>query len=155
MDLEVLTRMAAGAERWHGFTNTFIGASVVLIPTVVFGKPACERVLRWWNRNLSPAQAKWLKVPTRIAWPAAWAGGALGVYSHMILDAVMHSDVTPWAPLSQANPYVGLLSIGQLNLLCLMFLLLGAIIIGFTRSLAPRRSGGDSWQAETRNPTPD
>ncbi len=152
MDLEVLARVAGDAERWHGFTNTFIGATVVLLPTVLFGKPACEWVLRWWNRNLSPAQAKWLKVPTRIGWLAAWTGGVLGVYSHVILDAIMHSDARPWAPLSGANPFVGLLSIGQLSLLCLIFLLLGTIVFGLTRSFTRRRSGDDSLRSEPRSP---
>ena len=143
MDLEVLARVVGGAERWHGFTNTFIGATVVLIPTVLFGKSACEWVLRWWNRNLSPRQAKWLEVPTRISWLAAWTGGLLGIYSHVILDVVMHSDASPWAPFSEANPYVGLLSIGQLNLLCLSFLLLGTIVVGLKNWLTRRWSGGD------------
>ena len=153
MDLEVLVRVAGGAERWHGFTNTFIGAAVVLLPTVFLGKPAGEWVLRWWNRNLSPTQARWLEVQTRISWPAAWIGGVLGVFSHVILDAVMHADAIPGAPFSAANPYVGLLSIGQLNLLCLIFLLLGTVIIGVTRWFVRRRSGGDPLRSELRNST--
>ena len=153
MDLEVLVRMVAGAERWHGFTNTFIGAAVVLVPSVLFGKPACEWILRWWNRHLSPKQAKWLEVRARISWFAAWTGGALGVFSHVLLDAVMHSDATLWAPFYKANPFVGLLSIGQLNLVCLILFVLGTIITGVTRGLALRRSGGGALRRELRNPT--
>lgn len=141
MDVEVLARAAVGSEQWHGFTNTLVGATVVLLPSVFLGKPVCEWVLRWWNRNLSPGQAKWLEVPASIGWVAAWTGGVVGVYSHFILDAIMHADARPWAPWSEENPFVGLLSIGQLNLLCLVSLLLGTVVLGSTRALRRRRSG--------------
>ena len=80
------------------------------------------------------------------------ARGLLGVFSHIILDAVMHADAIPGAPFSEANPYVGLLSIGQLNFSCLILLLLGTII-GLTCWFARRRSRGDALHSEVRNPT--
>ncbi len=143
MDLEVTARIAVGSARWHGFTNTFVGATAILLPTVFFGKPVCEWVLRWWNRNLSPGQAAWLQVPARVGWGAAWTGGVLGVYSHVLLDAVMHSDASPWGPFSEENPLVDLLSVGQLNLLCLGALIIGTVVMGLTSALR-RRSGDGS-----------
>ena len=95
MDLEVVMRLMLGAYPLHGFTNTIVGATVVLVVTVVLGKPFCEWVLCWWNRNLSPAQSRWLQVSENISWPAACLGGILGVLSHFILDAIMHADARP------------------------------------------------------------
>lgn len=140
MDLEVVMRLMAGIYPLHGFTNTIIGATVVLIVTVALGKPVCEWVLRWWNRNLSPAQSRWMQVSERISWRAACLGGLLGVGSHFILDAIMHSDARPWAPFSEGNTFVGLLSIEQLNLLCLLCLLVGGIAIGIYGMIRGRRA---------------
>lgn len=149
MDLEVLLRFALGSARLHGFTNTIIGATVALLVTVPFGKPVCEWILRWWNRQLSQAQAKWVGVSEKITWRAAWIGGVLGVYSHFLLDAIMHSDAKPWMPFSNANSLVYLISIGQLNLLCLLSVVMGVFLIGGFRLLRSRRpvmhSSERSW----------
>ena len=67
-------------------------------------------------------------------------GGVLGIYSHLILDAVMHSDAHPWAPLSSANPFVGLLSYEGLNALCLWTLVGGVITLGVRRGWKFRRT---------------
>ncbi len=96
MDLEVLVRIAVGAHQLHGFTNTLVGATVVLVPSVLLGRSISQAFLRWWNSRLSPSQARWMWVDPVIGWKAAWIGGILGVYSHLILDAVMHADAHPW-----------------------------------------------------------
>ncbi len=133
MDLEVLGRIAVGAHQLHGFTNTLVGATVILVPSVLLGRPVCEVFLRWWNSRLSPSQARWLWVDPVIGWKAAWIGGTLGVYSHLILDAVMHLDARPWAPVSSVNPLVGLLSYDALHALCLWTLVGGLIVLGVKR----------------------
>lgn len=133
MDLEVLFRFAVKSPHLHGFTNSVLGATVVLLISVPAGKPLGEWILRWWNRQLSEAQAKWLGVGETITWRAAWIGGILGVYSHVFLDAIMHVDAKPWMPFSPANPLVDLLSIGQLNLLCLILIFTGVVLIGISR----------------------
>ena len=137
MDLEVILRFVLRSSHLHGFTNTIFGATVVLLITVPAGKPLCVGVLRWWNRQLSAAQAKWLGVSEIVTWKAAWIGGVLGIYSHLILDAIMHSDAEPWMPFSRANSVVGLISIEQLNLLCLLSVFVGVFLIGGLRSLGP------------------
>ena len=59
MDLEVMARFALGSTHLHGFTNTFLGASMVALLTV-WGKPLCEAFLRylelakWLGFNLCP-----------------------------------------------------------------------------------------------------
>jgi hypothetical protein len=142
MDLEVLTRIAVGAHQLHGFTNTILGATVILVPSVLLGRPACQAFLHWWNSRLSKAQARWMWADPVIGWKAAWIGGILGIYSHLILDAAMHPDARPWAPLSSANPLVGLLSYEGLNALCLWTLVGGMIALG-ARSAWKIRKAGD------------
>ena len=118
MDLEVLARIAIGSSQLHGISNSFLGATVVALVTVPAGKPICEIALRWWNRNLSPGLAKWLEVAPDIRWTGAWIAGALGVYSHVVLDAMMHSDAFPFAPVSKQNPFLDMLSVDEVNVLC-------------------------------------
>ena len=136
MDLEVLARFALGSTRLHGFTNTFLGATVVVFVTVPIGKPVGEYLLRWWNRNLSAGQEKWLTVEVDITWVAAWTGGILGVYLHFVLDAMMHWEARPWAPFSLDNPFAGALSIDQLNWLCLVCFGLGVAWLGARKALS-------------------
>ncbi len=140
MDLEVLFRLLMSAERLHGFTNTVIGATVMLFPTVFLGRPICRVILKVWNSRLSSAQAVWLSVGPDITWRAAWGGGLFGVYSHVILDAVMHADAQPWAPVSTANPFLGFLSVGNIDDLCLWSLGIGAVVLVVQRG---RRQGAD------------
>lgn len=142
MDLEVVVRVVLGSARLHGFTNTIIGATVVRMLTVSLGKPVCEWTLRWWNRKLTPAQARWLQVDDGISWTAAWIGGIFGAYSHFVLDAIMHSDARPWMPFSEVNSFVGLVSIDQLNRLCLLSLLIGVAIIVVSGVLRAKRRTG-------------
>ncbi len=140
MDLEVLARMALGVQQLHGFTNTVLGATVLLVPSVFVGRLVCQAFLRWWNSRLSPRQARWMRVDPVVPWKAAWIGGTLGVYSHVFLDASMHPDAHPWAPLSSVNPLVGLLSSDALNGLCLGSLLVVVFLMG-TQKIRKMRNG--------------
>lgn len=142
MDIEVLLRLLLGISPLHGFSNTIAGATAVLIVTLVPGKPACEWVLRWWNHNLTPGQARWLQARDTISWQAAALGGSLGVYSHFILDAMMHADAKPWHPFSEKNPFVGLISIQNLTLTlaCAICLFTGTIVAGGYRLVKVSRA---------------
>ena len=134
MDLEVLGRILAGSEGLHGLSNTALGATIILVPSVLIGRPLGQWALRWWNSRLSPSQARWVSVAPGISWKAAWIGGVLGVYSHFFLDAVMHVDAEPWAPFSEENPWLGLISIRELDSLCfwMIGIGLGALAISWS-----------------------
>ena len=125
MDIEVIGRVALGMGKIHGFTNTVPGASFVLIPSIVLGKPICEWCLRWWNRNLDPKQSTYLSVPAHISWPCATVSAAIGVYSHWFLDALMHADAEALWPMESGNRFISWLSVDELNQLCIVTLLFG------------------------------
>ena len=130
MDVEVLVRIAIDADPLQVFTNTILGASVVLFPSVLLGRPVCRAFLSWWNRKLSARQSKLLSVDPDISWLAAWSGGILGVYSHWFLDAMMHADARAVWPLASGNPFIDWLSIGEINGLCLGSLVVGLLALG-------------------------
>ena len=129
MDAEVIGRLLLGAEQLHGFTNSITGATAVLLPAVLIGRPVCTWALTWWNRNLSPND-EWLRpVEPSISFEAAWAGAALGVYSHWALDALMHADAQPLWPFSSAKPFADWLSVNAIHTGCVAFLFLGISLL--------------------------
>ncbi len=69
-----------------------------------------------------------------VAWPAAFATGLIGSYSHVFLDSLMHPDITPFWPLTTANPMFHVVGVELLHVLCLA---LGAV--GVYWLLRPRK----------------
>jgi hypothetical protein len=132
MDVEVVGRLMLGSDRLHGFTNT-----LVLLPAVLVGRPLCQAFLDWWNRNL---RTRWLLVDGRITWSAALWGAAFGVYTHWFFDAMMHADARPYWPVTDTNPMIGWLSIGQINLLCLLMAVGGGVIVGIVNAVSAKRA---------------
>jgi membrane-bound metal-dependent hydrolase YbcI (DUF457 family) len=64
----------------------------------------------------------------------------LGSYSHIVLDSVMHRDMAPLAPFSSANALLGVITLGQLHLVCLALGVLGIAGLGVRWLLAEDRS---------------
>jgi membrane-bound metal-dependent hydrolase YbcI (DUF457 family) len=67
-------------------------------------------------------------------------GGVIGGTSHSILDAIVHSDVRPFAPFSDANPFFHSLGPGVLEMLCVVLGLLGVILLAFRLSRESTRA---------------
>jgi hypothetical protein len=53
----------------------------------------------------------------------------LGVIGHLVPDGIMHSDVRPFAPLSDANPLYGLVSLAALHWSLVAAGILGALLL--------------------------
>jgi hypothetical protein len=47
-----------------------------------------------------------------------FAGVILGATTHALLDGIMHGDIKPFAPFTDANPLVGLVGWDPLHLIC-------------------------------------
>jgi membrane-bound metal-dependent hydrolase YbcI (DUF457 family) len=98
-----------------GATLTWVAGSALLLLAIRVGSQM--RLPNWFGwRNLTP-------MPIAI-------GAALGTYSHLILDGLMHADMTPFAPFTQANPLLGIISLGRLHLGCALAAIGGLIVIG-------------------------
>lgn len=61
------------------------------------------------------------------------AGGLVGGASHPFLDGLMHGDIRPFAPWTDANPLLGTVGLGALHLSCLAAALIGAALIWMRR----------------------
>lgn len=103
LDVEPLVRIIRGDAGLHGFTHTYLGATLIGLASAVVGRPICQLFLNHWTPDPYSPFMNWLRGSKLISWPAAIAGAFVGTYSHVFLDSVMHSDMQPLAPLSEVN----------------------------------------------------
>lgn len=130
MDIQPLIVMLTGEGHLHGFTHTYLGATLIGIAAGLSGKYAAAFGLRYLGLTRY--------LPLR--WPVAIASALIGSFSHVLLDSVMHADLQPFAPFDLLNPFLGLISIEALHRLCLYSGLLGAALyFALARWLASRR----------------
>ena len=130
IDIEPLYYMLTDQERLHRFFHTYVGASLVALATV-----ALFLGCRWFARQI------WL--PNPFQWQslgllAVAIGAAAGTSSHIVLDSVMHSDITPFAPFSDANPLFRLTTLPALHWLCLGSGAVALLILGIRQFVVSR-----------------
>jgi len=129
IDIEPLIGILRDDDILHGFTHTYLGATLIALASVVFGRPICQYLLRYWNPDPKSAFLNWWGMPSRISWSAAIAGAFIGSYSHVFLDSIMHYDMHPLAPWSKANELLHVVSVDNLYLLCVLSGVLGVVLI--------------------------
>lgn len=119
IDVESLYNMVTDQPRIHTFFHTYIGSTIAAALVVLAFIPC-----RWLARRL-PAWP--LLGWRRLSVTAVLLGSLVGAWSHVLLDSVMHSDITPLAPYSNANPLYQLVSLQVLHLGCVFTGLLGVV----------------------------
>lgn len=129
MDIEPLVRIVRGDAILHGFTHTYLGATLIGLLSVIVGRPVCQFLLQYWKSDPYSPFLNWLPAPKYIPWPAAIAGAFVGTYSHVFFDSIMHSDMRPLAPLVDANSLLHLISVDQVHLACVLSGSLGALLM--------------------------
>jgi membrane-bound metal-dependent hydrolase YbcI (DUF457 family) len=61
------------------------------------------------------------------------ATSLFATWSHVVLDGIMHQDTRPLWPLTDRNPLLLLIEIGELHSACLALGLFGLIVLAFQR----------------------
>ena len=128
MDLQPLFAMITNEGKLHGFSHTFLGASLIAIIAVLTGKHLSEfglRITGYSNSNK----------PIKIFWFVAFLSAFIGTYSHVVLDAIMHSDVEPYYPFSMTNNFLSILSVQLLHEFCIYSGLIGGGIFYYIQYL--------------------
>ena len=107
----------------HAFMHTYVGATLAAVVTVlvIAGLLAVSRRVR---------------LPNVFEWQAlsltqVVIGAAAGAYSHIVLDSIMHGDMTPLAPFTRTNDLLALVSIEALHWFCAAVGLLAVAVIAF------------------------
>ncbi len=116
MDLEPGIKLLLGVGHLHGPSHTLAGALIVGSLAALCGKPVSERVLKLLRFRA-----------VRISWRVSVISAFTGTLSHIALDAIMHSDMHPWVPITQSNGLLGLMTIETLHLFCAGLCVLGAV----------------------------
>ncbi|MDP2226262.1 MAG: hydrolase [Moraxellaceae bacterium] len=130
IDIEPLVAILRHDAVLHGWSHTWIGATVIALVAALTGKPAAVLGLRLFN----------LSSHLPLSWPVAFVSAFIGTWSHVLLDSVMHADMLPWRPLTDANPALGLISTGMLHLFCLVSGVLGMLLYPLVQRLTMRRN---------------
>lgn len=122
MDIEPLIGILQHKPILHGYTHTLLGALIIGTFAGIVGKPISSFVLRL------------LAIPHRpYTWLASFAGAYIGTFSHILLDAIMHADMSPWWPIASGNQLLRIISVEQLHLACLVAGIIGCIVIAISR----------------------
>lgn len=128
MDVEPLVRILRGDDILHGFSHTVLGAFLVALVAGLIGRPISLFVL-----DLLKIRHR------RFGWGVSFLTAFVGTFSHVVLDALMHSDMRPFWPLAETNPLLGLISVPVIHLLCLASAVSAGCIAG-ARFLIQRKS---------------
>jgi hypothetical protein len=120
IDLEPFYYILRQEPPLHRFLHSYLGASVLLVVVLVLGKPFCEFYWRRWNTSTQWLRRERKPQTAKISWLAATTGAAFGVYSHVFLDSIMHDDVRPFAPFSDANPLLHRITLAELHIGCVI-----------------------------------
>ena len=118
MDIQPLVAIVTGEGKLHGFTHTYMGSTLIAIFSAVTGK-----YLSQWILSAISSRAGGIN----IRWWAAFLSAFIGSYSHVVLDSIMHTDMEPFFPFTQANELLGLISVSTLHKLCVYSGLVGAV----------------------------
>ena len=132
IDTEVLYYFFTTGEFFHKFFHNIIGASIIAILCATLGKPICEFGLKIWNENLRNEKTmknlRWLNTNSKINTVSSWSGALIGAYSHLLLDSFMHADITPLKPFTNQNNFLQIISIENLQYICLGLFAMGLFI---------------------------
>jgi membrane-bound metal-dependent hydrolase YbcI (DUF457 family) len=118
----------------HRFFHSFVGAAVAgLVAALGFLVVARAAAVafpgRFTSRMGSSSTAR-----GEVSIVGVLAGGLAGGLSHPLLDGIMHPDVRPFMPWSDANPFLGLVGLTPLHLACVAAAVVGAGCLALWRA---------------------
>lgn len=138
MDIEPGIGMLAGTQVLHGPSHTIWGALLIACLVVWIAPWICDPVLRRYNSEVRHYKQDWLVEPEFVSRAAVMTGAFFGTFSHIVLDSLMHHDIHPLAPFSNANPLLDLVSHDGVYQLCALFAAVGSFFWLVTKWACPK-----------------
>jgi membrane-bound metal-dependent hydrolase YbcI (DUF457 family) len=112
IDVESLYNMLTNQPRIHTFLHTYAGSTLAAAVVVLTFLPC---------RSVARSLPAWVVLRWRgLSVRAVGLGSLVGAWSHVLLDSVMHSDITPLAPISNSNGLYRIVPLGTLHLFCVV-----------------------------------
>jgi hypothetical protein len=130
IDCESLYFLVTRQHPVHRALHTFVGATLAgcLAAGILF---AIRRIGRRVPSDM--IDEGWLRKPSleaEVSPTGIWAGALAGALTHPLLDGIMHADMSPFLPLTAANPLLGALDLGTLHVGCLVAGGIGLVLFG-------------------------
>ena len=141
IDAEAGFYLLQGSWPVHRFLHSYLGATVVVVVTVLLGRPLLKLVIRGWNGLLAGRSEGRLRLCPNVPLVAVASGAVLGGYSHIFLDSIVHADMAPFAPWHSGNSLLNVISTTSVMLLCAGMGLVGGIVLLMAAVRSRRRSG--------------
>lgn len=127
MDIEPGIGMLTGAEVLHGPSHTFFASLVIAVLVMLVAPIICNFLVRRWNKEVTHYRMPWLVEAAPVSRVAVVVGAFFGAFSHVLLDSLMHYDIRPFSPLSDANPFFGLMTHDGVYQFCAIAGVLGGV----------------------------
>ncbi|MCQ4167406.1 metal-dependent hydrolase [Tahibacter harae] len=118
MDMEPFLGLINDWPVLHGWTHSLLGATAIGVLVGLLTPRLGQPLLRIWNDRWRDEGLPGFAAGERPGRNAALAGALLGGWAHVALDAVMHADLHPFWPWSEARPLLHLLSLSALHRAC-------------------------------------
>lgn len=129
IDVEPLYYLCTDQYPLHRFFHTYIGATLVAAAALIVFLSA-RRIA---NRYRIPNPLNWQALqPLPVA-----LGATTGTYSHIVLDSIMHADITPLAPFSDDNLLHQVVPLAALHWFCLGPGVVALCLLGARRRKCP------------------
>jgi membrane-bound metal-dependent hydrolase YbcI (DUF457 family) len=128
LDIEPGIGMALGWSVLHGPSHTILGALLIAGIVAWLAPWLCNPILHRYNREARYYGQDWLLEPDAVSRTAAMIGAFFGTLSHLFLDSLMHHDIHPLAPFTDANPMLDLVSHDGVYQMCTLMGLIGMFL---------------------------
>lgn len=125
MDVEPGVRIALGSDVLHGPTHTILGALIIAVLVMLIAPRVGNFLLTRWNKEVIYYKLPWLVNSDSVSKTAVIMGAFFGTLSHVLIDSLMHHDIRPLSPFSQANPFMGLIAHDEVYQACTIAGVLG------------------------------
>jgi membrane-bound metal-dependent hydrolase YbcI (DUF457 family) len=117
IDVESIGNILRGARPVHTFLHSYAGASLTILPAAFVGYLVWRVLVRRGRADRTPGAI------------ALLVGAALGAWSHVVLDSIMHLDMRPLAPWSDTNPLLRAIPVWALHVACGVLVVVGAVLV--------------------------
>jgi membrane-bound metal-dependent hydrolase YbcI (DUF457 family) len=120
LDVEPLYAFVSGKlEQPHHYFTSFLGGILGAVLVLI--------ILSIFKNQIKKSLGK-ISLSQRSSSLSIFSGALAGAWIHVILDSFMHYDVSPFWPL-EGNPFLNLISIPQIYLLCSVLGIAGLILL--------------------------
>lgn len=140
MDIQPLLVLLTGKGQLHGFSHTYLGATLIAVIAALSGKYISEFFFKILRKDATAFQKRLFDLPEKIKWSVAISSALVGTFSHVLLDSLMHADLHPFYPFKKTNPLLGAISVTRLHQICIYSGLIGAVVYFLVRFFLIRRS---------------